>query len=165
MCSLLDVRNIRSTPYFSFFQRRTAETSTLTATWWSRPAFACTTTTRRRAVRRALESPTDSPFSVAADSPLCPMLGRTLYPLQVPGSARGEDQLDLGLNGQIIWLPKAETEQGTFLLVHSEAAVGKKGIPKCSGGQETTHWISRAPEISSRGACKKTTMDFNHSLL
>ena len=48
---------------------RSAETSTSTATSWSRPVSACTTTTRPRAARPARGSPTDSQSSGDAASP------------------------------------------------------------------------------------------------
>lgn len=49
---------------------RTAETNTLTATWWSRLVSACTITTRRLAVLHVREWPKDSPFSGSAASTL-----------------------------------------------------------------------------------------------
>lgn len=113
---------------------RTAGTNTLTATWWSRLGSACMTITRHRAVPHVREWPTYSRFIWAAAStpqpdPSAPQLGQTQHTLcrhSAPGPVRGVNWIDLGLNGSLFWLPRMETEGGTFLLAHLERAVGGK---------------------------------------
>lgn len=64
-----------------------------------------------------------------------------------------------------------ETEEGTFLLARLETAVGRKEYLKNSGGQESTHWINRAPlwgrerEIGSESEePTQNVMGFNHDI-
>lgn len=74
------------TSTFCIFQMKNAEINILTATWWSKLASACTTTTRLHAVRHAHEGVPESSFSgdavsVLKQGPSAPCWGR-LCPLQ-----------------------------------------------------------------------------------
>lgn len=100
-------------------------TNTSTATWWSRLGFACTTTTRRLAVLRAHEGATDIRFIRAAASRFSLILGRTQYSSQALRSWASQRR-ELDRPWLEMYVPRMETEEGTFLLAQSETAVGGK---------------------------------------
>lgn len=83
------------TSTFCLFQMKNAEINILTATWWSKLASACTTTTRLHAVHHAHEGVLESSFSrdavsILKQGPSAPCWAR-LCPLQAPCSRTTQD--------------------------------------------------------------------------